>query len=275
MMWATATSPSGYLLCDGTAVSRTTYSSLWDVLRAGGSTSPYGSGDGSTTFNLPNLVERVPVGSEPPTSLGTATITIAAPGVVTLTAHGLATGQIVYFTTTGALPTGLVATTGRYWVISLTANTFNLATSLANAIAGTTITTSGTQSGTHTLFSADFELGRSNGLVNHKLSETEIPSHLHSVDPPSTTSGNNSVDHTHSWTYNDAVSNSGDGGSSGKRWDNSNDTAEGAVTVATGSNSADHTHAVNIAAFDSALTGGGLAHTNLQPYIVLNYIIKT
>jgi microcystin-dependent protein len=54
--------PTGWLLCDGAAVSRTTYSALWDVLRNGGSTSPYGNGDGSTTFNLPNLKGRVPVG---------------------------------------------------------------------------------------------------------------------------------------------------------------------------------------------------------------------
>lgn len=42
--------PSGYLVCQGQAVSRTTYSSLFSVI---GST--YGSGDGSTTFNLPDL----------------------------------------------------------------------------------------------------------------------------------------------------------------------------------------------------------------------------
>lgn len=54
--------PTGWLLCDGTPVSRSTYSALWDVLRNGGSTSPYGNGDGSTTFNLPNLKGRVPVG---------------------------------------------------------------------------------------------------------------------------------------------------------------------------------------------------------------------
>lgn len=42
--------PSGFLLCDGSQVSRTTYEKLFDVI---GTT--YGSGDGSTTFNLPNL----------------------------------------------------------------------------------------------------------------------------------------------------------------------------------------------------------------------------
>lgn len=54
--------PNGYLLCDGSPVSRTTYSALWDVLRNGTSSSPYGNGDGTTTFNLPNLKGRVPVG---------------------------------------------------------------------------------------------------------------------------------------------------------------------------------------------------------------------
>jgi len=54
--------PTGWLLCDGTAVLRSSYAALWDVLRNGGSTSPYGNGDGSTTFNLPNLKGRVPVG---------------------------------------------------------------------------------------------------------------------------------------------------------------------------------------------------------------------
>ena len=49
--------PSGYLLCDGRAVSRTTYKDLFAVI---GTT--YGAGDGSTTFNLPNMTGKVPVG---------------------------------------------------------------------------------------------------------------------------------------------------------------------------------------------------------------------
>ena len=44
-----STAPSGYLLCDGSAVSRTTYSALFTVI---GTT--YGPGDGNTTFNIPN-----------------------------------------------------------------------------------------------------------------------------------------------------------------------------------------------------------------------------
>ena len=51
-------SPPGFLVCDGSAVSRTTYSALFNVI--GGS---YGNGDGSSTFNLPDLRGRVPMGS--------------------------------------------------------------------------------------------------------------------------------------------------------------------------------------------------------------------
>ena len=47
--WSTATPPAGYLICDGSAISRTTYANLFAVI---GTT--YGEGDGNTTFNLPN-----------------------------------------------------------------------------------------------------------------------------------------------------------------------------------------------------------------------------
>jgi microcystin-dependent protein len=228
----------------------------------------YGTGDGSTTFNLPDLRQKIPVGSSTPTSVGAVTMTIATPAVFTLTAHGLATGQIVYITTTGALPTGLTATTGRYWVIALTADTFNLATSLSNAKAGTAIATSGTQSGVHTLFSADFELGGSNGSLSHVLSEPEMPSHLHSVDPPNTATTADS--HSHTWTYTDTAGGVGD--STSPRWDSSNETADATRTVTTAADS--HSHTMNIAAFNSATAGLDLPHNNLQPYVVLNYIIK-
>lgn len=56
-IWGTSTAPTGFLLCDGSAVSRTTYAALFAVI---GTT--FGVGDGSTTFNLPNLKNRVPVG---------------------------------------------------------------------------------------------------------------------------------------------------------------------------------------------------------------------
>ena len=58
LMWPTASAPTGYLLCDGTAVSRSTYSTLFTLF---GTT--FGTGDGSTTFNLPNYTNRMPYGT--------------------------------------------------------------------------------------------------------------------------------------------------------------------------------------------------------------------
>lgn len=56
--FAGATTPTGWLLCDGSAVSRTDYAELYAVI---GDT--YGAGDGTTTFNLPNLEDQFIQGS--------------------------------------------------------------------------------------------------------------------------------------------------------------------------------------------------------------------
>lgn len=76
----------------------------------------------------------------------TFTVTIASPAIFSLTAHGLKLDDIVYFSTSGALPTGLTAGTA-YYVISagLTADAFEVSTSAG----GAAVNTSGTQSGTH------------------------------------------------------------------------------------------------------------------------------
>lgn len=55
--YAGSSAPTGYLICDGSAISRSTYSSLYAII---GTT--YGAGDGSTTFNLPNLKGKTIVG---------------------------------------------------------------------------------------------------------------------------------------------------------------------------------------------------------------------
>ena len=104
----------------------------------------------------------------------TVTMTIAAPGVVTWNSHGLAAGTEIRFTTTGALPTGIVANT-TYYVSSssLGANTFRVSSTRANALAGTNITTTGSQSGVHTATANflrgaqfyDYDLGEGNQFI--------------------------------------------------------------------------------------------------------------
>lgn len=77
----------------------------------------------------------------------TATVTIsnASPGVITWTAHGKANGSLVYFMTTGALPTGLTVNTF-YYVVNAATDTFNVSATLG----GPAINTSSAGSGVHT-----------------------------------------------------------------------------------------------------------------------------
>lgn len=123
--FASLVAPGGWLLCYGQTISRTTYSTLFNAI--------------------------VP-------TLGTFTVTIASPAVVTLTAHGLRTGDQIYMTTTGALPTGLAINT-IYYVNVIDANTFRVCTTQSNAFSGTYINTTGTQSGTHTATYCPYGLG--------------------------------------------------------------------------------------------------------------------
>ena len=142
-MFAGSVSPSGYLICDGSAISRNTYSALFNVI---GDT--YGVGNGSTTFNIPNLKGKVPVGLD---SLQTEFDT----------------------------------------------------------------------------------LGESGGEKTHTLTTPEMPSHNHTFTAWNNTNTDTSDIFTNDWRL--------DPGSG--TWGTSN-------------------------------TGGGLAHNNLQPYLVMNYVIK-
>lgn len=60
-MTAAAAIPSGWLECNGAQVSRTLYAALYAAL--GGGASPWGQGNGTTTFHLPNLVDKLPQGA--------------------------------------------------------------------------------------------------------------------------------------------------------------------------------------------------------------------
>ena len=81
-LYAGSSAPSGYLNCDGSAVSRTTYAALFAAIGT-----RYGSGDGSTTFNVPSVSGRVPVGI----TSGTPVV----PTTVSTNAHNHTHGGVV------------------------------------------------------------------------------------------------------------------------------------------------------------------------------------
>ncbi len=91
--WSTTSAPTGFLECDGAAVSRSTYSGLFAVV---GTT--YGAGDGSSTFNLPNLADNVAMGksgTKAVASTGGANTVAATGNVGGSTANAsLATAQL-------------------------------------------------------------------------------------------------------------------------------------------------------------------------------------
>jgi len=79
--WSSSSVPSGFLECNGAAVSRSTYSALFSVV-----STTYGVGDGSSTFNVPNLADNVAVGKSGNKALastgGANTVAVASSGNV-------------------------------------------------------------------------------------------------------------------------------------------------------------------------------------------------
>jgi microcystin-dependent protein len=98
--YAGAAAPTGWLFCDGSAVSRTTYNTLFSVI---GTT--YGVGDGSTTFNLPDKRGRVTIGAGTGTGGGTSGTGIVTGGSA-LTARSLGSwgGSETHTLTTSEIP---------------------------------------------------------------------------------------------------------------------------------------------------------------------------
>ena len=190
--FAGSTAPTGYLLCDGSAVGRIAYSALFVVI---GTT--YGVGDGSTTFNTPNLKGRaimgVGVGTEITGVLGTVQ------GVKEVTLSGAQSGTSAH-THTG--------TTG-------------------NESAGHTHTFSGGTSNNSAL-SAFAAAGGGGCIVFASVASTGFST--------------GDANHTHS------------------------------ISGTTSGVSANHTHSFTTAA--STAAAASTAHTNIQPSLPLNYIIK-
>ncbi len=137
LSFAGTSAPTGYLLCDGLPVSRSTYSDLFAIVGES-----YGEGDNSTTFNLPDLRYKFVRGLGPNTTVtGSGT---AGSNNATFTSHGFTRTGLKVRKASGTL-SGLSASLD-YWVIVIDANTLAFATSLANAKAATKIAISGANS---------------------------------------------------------------------------------------------------------------------------------
>jgi microcystin-dependent protein len=96
--FAGATAPFGWLLCDGSAISRTTYSGLFAVINT-----IYGAGNGSTTFNLPDCRGRLRAGLDNMGGTAALRITSAGSGINALVSGASGGAQNVTLTV-GTMP---------------------------------------------------------------------------------------------------------------------------------------------------------------------------
>ena len=149
--YGAATAPGGWKLCDDSAISRSTFARLFAVIGTG-----YGTGDGSSTFNVPDLRDRVPLGKGTNNdTLGTATTGAAASSVMaSATKSGVQTatnntgndgdGDLTVATTTVAssakdsstttVATGVTQAAHSHSIPALTVADFTVATTLPNQV---------------------------------------------------------------------------------------------------------------------------------------------
>lgn len=286
---------SGWLLCDGSNVSRTTYADLFAAI---GTT--YGSGDGSTTFGVPNLKGRIPVGRDAAQiefdTLGETggakahTHTNSNTGTAGAHTHAInpevTTTSSVDHTHTTPVHTHTVNSHSHSHDHTLTSHDHTVAVSI-----GEGTTSSDSHSHTDTTSEPSYDgtaaFGSTSVIpgVNHTHSVvTNTDTHSHTFNPDNITAT------SASGLFN---ATSAAGGAADTAFDTTEADATGSgtltsngpayvspVTSATSSNSHDHT--VDIASFTSGPVSAEHAHTvsntgstsNLSPYIVLNYLIK-
>lgn len=237
MPYAAATAPIGWLLCDGAAVSRQTYRRLFSII---GTT--YGTGDGSTTFNLPNLKGRIIVGVDAAQTefdvLGeTGGSKSIVTGAVPAHTHGYGhthgmntvdTNHAHNVYTTGAINTWWMTQNNTHWHIASIGNVgYNYAVSHAHHDRG------GVAS------EAPWE--------DYRFPGGSVPVNVNSTD----------TNHQHDFAHNHPSTNY----ASESPW-------AGNYTHAHTTNSQ------NTSTTDSG-TGGASAAGNMPPYMAMNYCIKT
>lgn len=175
--------PAGFVWADGAAYDGNAelYAPLYGLY---GTT--FGNGGGAAGFfNVPNRNGRTPIGMG---SGGYAEVFLPAAissGLITVASNSSRwiTGMPVTFTASGTAPTGLVNGTV-YYVIRVSAATIRLASTLANAQNGVSITTSAQGTGTHTLthLLTARVIGETGGEEAHAMSSQELLAHTHTIN---------------------------------------------------------------------------------------------
>jgi microcystin-dependent protein len=255
MAYAGATAPDGWLLCNGAAVSRTTYANLWALV-----SSTYGSGDGTSTFNVPDMRSRMPIGAGSGTGLTSRTL--AATGgteTVTIASGNLPTHQ---HTISHGHAHTIGATTGGQSVdhthgITINGNNFDTGTVSADH----------SHSGTTSFGSADHTHNIPRGLIASAGTNRAVVSTNN--DQATISVSTSGLVHTHTMTT---------GGISANHSHNANHGHTGSSVGA----SQTHSHAVTVSGgvtdnTTSSSGNGGFANTALgmmNPFLALNYIIK-
>lgn len=169
--FAGSVAPTGWLFCDGSAVSRTTYAALFSAIGT-----LWGAGDGSTTFNLPDMRGRVPAGID---NLGGA-----AANRLQVSLSGTTTAG-------SAVVTGLGSTTSLAVGMSAFGSTLPAGVTIASIDSATQITLStgtGVTAGTGTALRFGFldaqTIGAAGGAHTQTLTATQIPAHNHPISNP-------------------------------------------------------------------------------------------
>lgn len=165
--FAGSTAPTGWLLCAGQAVSRTTYAALFAVV---GTT--YGIGDGSTTFNLPDLRGRVIAGKDDMNGTAANVLNVTLTGTRASTSSGVITG----LSSTAGLSVGMAAFGAGIGTSAVIAS-IDSATQVTLSVNSTSTATASIRFGVVD----GATLGAAGGSHVYTLTTPQMPSHSHTM----------------------------------------------------------------------------------------------